>query len=461
MLKIRETKDFKIILEVKQLHILIVDDESELRELLSRILQFEGYDTQTGHDGISALKKIEKLQPHVVITDVQMPGMRGTDLVTEIKKLSPNTEVICLTAYGNIQDGVQAIKNGAYDYLEKDSYRTKILPLVAKAAEKASISFGSQKPPIHKNNKGSFEAIIGNSTSLKRAIDVARKVAKTDASLLITGPTGSGKEVFAVAIHNNSLRASEKLVTINCAALSREILESELFGHKAGAFTGAIKDKKGLFEEAHKGTLFLDEIGELELDLQAKILRVLENGTFIKLGDTKEQKVDVRILSATNRDLPNAIEGGKFREDLYYRLAMFQIELPGLNERKEDILPLANFFLTLSTEKMNKQISGFSPDFITALEKHNWKGNIRELRNLIERSVILTDSAIVTIDTLPVDFQTQNEIVGKGIHSLREIEKSHIKKILDYTNGNKTKTAKILDIGLTTLYAKIKEYDIQ
>lgn len=443
------------------LNILIVDDESELRELLSRILQLEGYFTQTAQDGHSALKLIEKLQPHVVVTDVQMPGMKGTDLVSEIKKISPSTEIICLTAYGNIQDGVQAIKNGAYDYLEKDSYRTKILPLVAKAAEKAQLQFKTHPSVSRSDKKSAFESIIGNSLALTKAIAIAQKVSRTDASVLLTGPTGTGKEVFANAIHHSSLRATESLVTINCAALSKDILESELFGHKIGAFTGAIKDKKGLFEEAHKGTIFLDEIGEMELELQAKLLRVLENGTFIKLGDTKEQKVDVRILSATNRDLQKAVEDNKFREDLYYRLAMFQIDLPGLNERKEDILPLAKHFLMLSVSKMNRNIYGFETDFSKALENHFWKGNIRELRNIIERAVILTDSETIHIDTLPFDFQNQKQISNLGIQSLKQIERSHILKILEHTNGNKTRTAKILDIGLTTLYAKLKDYDIQ
>lgn len=441
-------------------NILIVDDERELSELLSRILQLEGYTTQTAKDGASAIKLIVKKGFHVIITDVQMPGMRGTELVTEIKKISPSTEIICLTAYGNIKDGVQAIKNGAYDYLEKDSYRTKILPLVARAAEKSKGQFDKYQANIKSSQKTSFESIIGSSSAIKQAINLAQKVSKTDASILLTGPTGSGKEVFANAIHNSSLRTSENFVTINCAALGKEILESELFGHKVGAFTGAIKDKIGLFQEAHKGTIFLDEIGEMEIDLQAKILRVLENGTFLMVGDTKEQKVDVRLLSATNRNLQQAVEDGKFREDLFYRLAMFQIGLPSLNDRKEDILPLAKHFLAVASAKMNKNTSDFDPNFSEALQQHHWKGNIRELRNIIERAVILTDSQIVYTDTLPVDFQSQLQPIQKDIQSLKQIERLHIEKILAHTKGNKTKTAKILDIGLTTLYAKLKEYNI-
>lgn len=441
-------------------NILIVDDESELRELLSRILQLEGYITKTAKDGLAALKILEKEFFHVVVTDVQMPGIKGTELVLEIKKTSPHTEIICLTAYGNIKDGVQAIKNGAYDYLEKDSYRTKILPLLAKAAEKAKFQFEKSQVLTKSTQTLSFESIIGNSSAVKQAINLAQKVAKTEASILLTGPTGSGKEVFANAIHNNSLRASENFVTINCAALGKEILESELFGHKAGAFTGAIKDKVGLFQEAHKGTIFLDEIGEMEIDLQAKILRVLENGTFLIVGDTKEQKIDVRVLSATNRNLQNAIDDGIFREDLYYRLAMFQIDLPSLNDRKEDILPLAKHFLTIASAKLNKSIVDFDTDFSEALKNHYWKGNIRELRNIIERAVILTDSEQIKSDVLPLDFHNQNKSSYKDVQSLKHIERFHIAKILEHTQGNKTKTARILDIGLTTLYAKLKEYNL-
>lgn len=447
-------------MEANDASILIVDDEAELRNLLARILELEGYRVFTAEKGVSALKKIDQETIHVAITDVQMPGMDGIELIEKIKKQSPATEVICLTAYGKIADGVQAMKNGAYDYLEKDSYRTKIIPLVAKAAEKSKLQF--EVAYLRKKVQGeeTFESIIGKSKAIQNAIETAKKVAPTDATVLLTGPTGTGKEVFANAIHNACQRAHQKLVTINCAALSKEILESELFGHKQGAFTGAIKDKQGLFEVANNGTIFLDEIGELELDLQAKILRVLENGTFIKLGDTKQLKVDVRIISATNRDLKKEVEEGRFREDLFFRLSMFQIELPSLNERQEDILPLATHFLSLASAKSGKPIQGMDEEYAQALTLHHWRGNIRELKNLIERSVILEDSDHLSISTLPFDFGQSPSSETKGTETLKDIEKQHIQKILAHTEGNKTKTAKILDIGLTTLYAKIKEYGL-
>ena len=428
-------------------NILIVDDEPELRNLLARILELEGYEVFTSDGGKNALKKLATTTINVVITDIQMPGMNGIDLIEKIKKISPITEVICLTAYGKITDGVQAIKNGAYDYLEKDNYRTKIIPLVAKAAEKSKLQFEVLSLRKKIQGKENFNTIIGHSKAIQNAIVIAQKVAPTDATVLLSGPTGTGKEIFANAIHNESKRATENLVTINCAALSKEILESELFGHKQGAFTGAIKDKQGLFEAAHNGTIFLDEVGELELDLQAKILRVLENGTFIK-------------LSATNRNLQEAVKNGTFREDLYFRLSMFEIRLPSLNERQEDILPLANHFLLSIKIRLNKNINGITAAYEKALEKHYWSGNIRELKNLIERSVILEDSELLTVDTLPFNFQDQLLLNEKKPVTLKEIEKQHILRILQHTGENKTQTAKILDIGLTTLYAKLKEYHI-
>ncbi|MGB8705980.1 MAG: sigma-54 dependent transcriptional regulator, partial [Gillisia sp.] len=391
----------------KKAKVLIIDDEPELRNLLARILELEGYEIFTAEDGSKALKILLRENIQVVISDVQMPGINGVELTRKIKKESPATEVICLTAYGKIQDGVQAMKNGAYDYLEKDNYRTKIIPLVAKAAEISSLYSEMERQREKVNEKANFDHIIGSSTAIKNAIAIARKVADTDATVLLTGPTGTGKEIFANAIHNASNRASENLVIINCAALSKEILESELFGHKQGAFTGAIKDKRGLFEEAHKGTIFLDEIGELELDLQAKILRVLENGTFIKLGETKQHQVDVRILAATNRNLQKEVENGNFREDLFYRLSMFQIELPSLNDRREDVLSLAKHFLSHASLKTGKKITGMQPDYEKALLNHNWRGNIRELKNLIERSVILEESEDLSQETLPFNFQDE------------------------------------------------------
>jgi two-component system NtrC family response regulator len=277
---------------------------------------------------------------------------------------------------------------------------------------------------------------------------------------LLLGETGTGKEVFAHAIHYNSMRKTENFVAVNCSSFGKELLESELFGHKAGAFTGALKDKKGLFEEADGGTLFLDEIGEMDINLQAKILRVIEQGEFIKVGDTKTAKVNVRIIAATNRKLEGEIAKGNFREDLFYRLSVFQITLPSLNQRRDDIALLAKHYLKEYTRKVGQKITAMSPEFLTGLEQHNWKGNIRELKNIIERAVIICDGDTLTPSLLPLDFYDGGDNTPSSF-ALSAIEKHHINKILHHTKGNKTETARLLGIGLTTLYRKIDEYGLE
>ena len=287
-------------------------------------------------------------------------------------------------------------------------------------------------------------------------------MAQTDVPVLLTGETGTGKEVFAQSIHQASSRQGKAFVAINCSSFSRDLLESEMFGHKAGAFTGAMKDTKGLFEEANNGTIFLDEIGEMAFDLQAKLLRILETGEFIKIGDTRPIKVNVRIIAATNRDLSKEIAEGHFREDLFYRLSVFQIHLPPLRERIEDIpLHIKSFVDSLST-KMGKAIQTISPEYINILKQHSWKGNVRELRNVVERSLIIADGNMLTPDSLPLNLQ-HPEITSTGSYSgfdLSGVEKVHIQKVLKYTNGNKTETSRLLGIGLTTLYRKIEEYKL-
>jgi len=284
-------------------------------------------------------------------------------------------------------------------------------------------------------------------------------VAPTDATVLLTGETGTGKEVFSQAIHNSSKRSGKSFLALNCSAFSKELLESEIFGHKAGAFTGATKDKKGLIEEANNGTLFLDEIGEMHFDLQSKLLRVLETNEFIKVGDTKPTRVNVRIIAATNRELKDEIREGKFREDLFYRLDVFTIRLPSLRERKEDIPLLANYFLKIFAERTNKRITGMNKEFIKRLQQQEWKGNIRELKNSIERAVIVADGFELRVEELPFELQAAN-FGSSSSFDLADIERSHIQKVLQHTRGNKTKAAELLGIGLTTLYRKLEEYKI-
>ncbi|MFY8004131.1 MAG: sigma-54-dependent transcriptional regulator, partial [Chitinophagaceae bacterium] len=313
--------------------ILILDDEEKLRTLLARIISLEGFEVQQAGDCKTALKKIEQFDFDVILCDVKLPDGNGVEFAKKIKDKFQVPEIIILTAYGNIPDGVQAIKNGAFDYITKGDDNNKIIPLLYSALDKVDLAKRVKQLEKQLGDKHTFDKIIGKSKSIQKAIDLSQKVAVTDATVLLTGETGTGKEVFAQAIHQASNRAKHNFVAINCTAFSKELLESEMFGHKAGAFTGATKNQKGLFEEANNGTIFLDEIGEMSLELQAKLLRVLETGEFIRVGETKPTKVNVRIIAATHRNLQNEIEQEYFREDLFYRISTFQIHLPPLRER--------------------------------------------------------------------------------------------------------------------------------
>jgi two-component system, NtrC family, response regulator len=445
--------------------ILIIDDEEKLRTLMARIIGLEGFDVQQAGDCKTGLKKLELSDIDLVLCDVKLPDGNGVEMAGTIRAKFPTTEVILLTAYGNIPDGVQAIKNGAFDYIVKGDDNNKIIPLVHRALEKAALSQRVQHLEEKLGNKYSFDGIIGTSKAITNAIDLARKVAVTDTTVLLTGETGTGKEVFAQAIHQASGRNGKNFVAINCSAFSHDLLESEMFGHKAGAFTGAMKDKKGLFEEANNGTIFLDEVGEMALDLQAKLLRVIENGEFIKVGESKVTKIDVRIITATNRNLAAEIAAGHFRQDLFYRLSVFTIQLPALRERIADIEPLALHYLKQFALKTNKKLVGASDDLINLLKLHPWPGNIRELKNVIERSVILEGSTSLTPSSLPSEIQyreTDPVKVDKTLSafSLASAEKIHIRKVFNHTGGNKTETARLLNIALTTLYRKLEEYQI-
>ncbi|MFC4163135.1 sigma-54-dependent transcriptional regulator [Epilithonimonas zeae] len=444
--------------------ILIIDDEEKIRTLLSRIISLEGFEVFQASDLKNAKKRLEVSDIDVVISDVKLPEGSGVEFSKIIKEKYPSVETILLTAYGNIPDGVQAIKNGAFDYITKGDDNNKIIPLVYKALEKVTLNKRVLQLEKQLDNKQSFDNVIGKSKLIQFAIDSAKKVAVTDATVLLNGETGTGKEVFAQAIHNASNRNKQNFVAINCSAFSKELLENELFGHKAGAFTGAMKDSKGIFEEANNGTVFLDEIGEMPLDLQAKLLRVLESGEFLKVGDSKPTKVNVRIIAATNRDLQTEIDKENFREDLFYRINIFNIVLPSLRDRTSDIPELANYFLMKFSQKIGKKIISISDDYLGVLKKHSWKGNIRELRNIIERSVILEDGNTLSIDSLPFDLQQSqiSETANKTLSafSMASAEKIHIQKTLNYTKGNKAEAARLLEIGIATLYRKIEEYKI-
>ena len=444
--------------------ILIIDDEVQIRTLLTRMMELEGYDVCQAGDCRAALKQLELQNSDVVLCDVFLPDGNGVDLVLAIKKAAPNVEVILLTAHGNIPDGVQAIKNGAFDYITKGDDNNKIIPLISRAVEKARMNVRLEKLEKKVGQTYSFDSILGESKVLKDAVSLAQKVSGTDVPVLLTGETGTGKEVFAQAIHYSSKRARQNFVAVNCSSFSKELLESEIFGHKAGSFTGALKDKKGLFEEANNGTIFLDEIGEMAFELQAKLLRILETGEYIKIGDTKPTRVNVRIIAATNRNLSQEIVAGRFREDLFYRLSVFQIHLPPLRERAGDIRLLAKAFIKSFAEQLARPMVEIAPAFLEALDSQPWKGNIRELRNVIERSMIVCESGHLDIADLPFDIQNahyeHSNDSSPGSFELSAMEHRHIARVLEYTKGNKTEAARLLKIGLTTLYRKIEEYKI-
>ncbi|MBS1625234.1 MAG: sigma-54-dependent Fis family transcriptional regulator [Bacteroidetes bacterium] len=438
--------------------ILIIDDEEKLRSLLTRIISLEGYAVHEASTAAAGLKLLEREDIQVVISDVKLPDSNGVDLTKTIREKYPCIEVVVLTAFGTIADGVRAIKNGAFDYLVKGDDNEKILPVLSKALEKARLQKRVLQLEKRVADKYNFSNILGSSPAILAAKDLAQRVAPTDTTVLLLGETGTGKEVFAQSIHEASLRKGHTFLAVNCSALGREILESELFGHRAGAFTGAMRDKKGLLEEANGGTIFLDEIGELSLDLQAKLLRVLETGEYIRVGDTKTISVNVRVIAATNRDLKAESEKGLFRADLYYRLSVFQINIPSLSERRSDIEVLAKHFIRVFADKVNKVPPVMQADFLRALQSHRWRGNIRELKNVIERAVILS-GAELTAAVLPFDFKQDS--TQPATYDLAEMERHHIQMVLEHTRGNKTEAARLLNIALATLYRKLKEYALE
>ncbi|SDT59531.1 DNA-binding transcriptional response regulator, NtrC family, contains REC, AAA-type ATPase, and a Fis-type DNA-binding domains [Mucilaginibacter mallensis] len=443
--------------------LLVIDDEERLRKLLARILQLEDFEVLEAANAKDGLRKLDHEVVDVVISDVKLPDANGIELTKTIKASYPAIEIIVLTAYGTINDGVTAIKNGAFDYITKGDDNEKIIPLVNKAMDKAILQRRVLELESKLNNKFGFDRIIGTSPAITAAIKLAQRVATTDTTVMILGETGTGKEVFAEAIHQASPRSNKPFVAINCSAFSKELLESELFGHKAGAFTGAVKDKKGLFEEANGGTIFLDELGELDHDLQAKLLRVLESQQFIKLGDTKTTKVNVRILAATNRNLQDEVAKEHFRSDLFYRLSVFQIMLPAIRDRKQDIGPIAKSFVQYFAAKVNKQITGFTDDFLHKLEVYNWPGNVRELKNIIERAVILCDTHELDASLLPYEFDSAPAKSNGNLSAfdLSSVEKLHIQRVLNHTQSNRAEAARLLNIGIATLYRKLKEYGLE
>ncbi len=448
---------------MKKGKILVIDDEEQLRKALSRIIELEGYEVYQAETASQGLKMFERENDFsLVICDVKLPDINGLEVLKKIKSKNTYAEVILITAYGTIHDGVFAMKQEAFDYITKGDGDEQILVTVEKAVEKARMQRRILELEDKLETRYSFDKIIGKSQIIKDAINLAEKVAPTDSTVLLEGETGTGKELFAQSIHNASLRKNKPFVAINCSAFPKELLESEIFGHRRGAFTGANLDKKGLFEEANGGTLFLDEIGDMYPDLQAKLLRVLEEQTFTKIGDTKPIRVNVRIIAATNRNLLEEARKENFRNDLYYRLSTFKIQMPALRDRKEDIPLLVESFIKIYSSKTNKKIFAITPEFYESLASFNWPGNTRELKNVVERAVILAENGNITHDLLPIEVLFPGEsIISENYRTLEEMEKVHIQKMLIYTKGNKTKTAEKLGIGVPTLYRKLEQYGLK
>jgi DNA-binding NtrC family response regulator len=443
----------------KKAKVLVVDDEAIIRQSLRDWLSDVGYQVLTAENGFQALEIIQQEGLRIVVADLVMPGMDGIELMKRAKEISPDVEVIIVTAYGSIPTAITAMREGAYDYIEKPFCPERAEILIEKLVEHQELI--EENISLHQKleERYRFENIIAKSPKMQQVIEVIKVVARSNATVLITGETGTGKELVAQAIHSQSHRRGKPFVAVSCAALPESLLESELFGHEKGSFTGAYAQKKGKFEVANRGTLFLDEIGEMSANIQVHLLRVLEEKEFTRVGGNEPIKVDIRVISATNKDMKQAIASGRFREDLYYRLNVVNIELPPLRERREDIPLLAQHFLKKFAVENQKEIAGFSPEATDFLLRYDWPGNVRELENTIERAVILAQNPLIEVADLP----QQNLVPAHPTSpesSLKQVEKNHILNVLIETGGNYTEAARILGISRMTLYNKVKAYGL-
>ena len=449
-----------------KLTILVADDEKNIREGLGRALELDGYDVLTAEDGKQAMDLLGKRVVDLVLTDLRMPKVSGEELLKHIAGTLPNLPVIVLTGHGTVENAVVAMRHGAYDFLTKPVNLDRLSLLVKRALENRVLALEHQalKEEVSKlEKKRKYAQIIGKSAPMQRVYELINQVASSRASVLITGESGVGKELVADAIHNLSERRSGPFIKTHCAALSETLLESELFGHEKGSFTGAIAQKKGRFELANGGTIFLDEIGEINPSVQVKLLRVLQDKTFERVGGEKSLEVDVRVITATNRDLKKEIAAGRFREDLYYRLNIVNIHIPPLRERKDDIPLLTATFLTELAEENHKAIEGIDSKARIALSNYSWPGNVRELRNCIESAVVLSKGTIVTLDDLPPAVRSADD--GQMIKleigiTMDQAEREIIRQTLIHFKGNKSRSAEVLGIGRKTLHRKLHDYDL-
>jgi len=449
--------------------VLVVDDEQIIRESLSFILKKEGFVVDEAPNGKEALRKQQEQPYDVVVTDIEMPEMRGVELLERIRQGSPETLVVVITAFGSIETAVDALRKGAADYVLKPINFDDLLHRVKKLLEYRALSIENSLLRQELNRTYDFENIIGQSSSMKRVFEIIKKVSTSEGTVLITGKSGTGKELVAKAIHYNSPRKEKRFVAINCGAIVDTLFESELFGHKKGSFTGATVDKDGLMKVADGGTVFLDEVSEIPLHLQVKLLRAIEQKEITAVGTTDSISIDVRILAATNRNLRQEVEKGNFREDLFYRLNVIEIALPSLAERREDIPILANHFLDVYKQQMGRQIKGFTNEVMNAFMRYQWKGEIRELENVIERAVIFCDGDFIALEHLPeymMPASPSNEpIIPYGQQTLKDavknFERQFIQQALTKHNQNKEEVARSLGVSLSSLYRKIEELAIE
>ena len=449
-----------------QERILVVDDEEIIRQSLSFILKSEGYSVEEASNGKEAYEKVKEDSFDLIISDLEMPEMKGIELLEEIMKLNIKSSVIIITAFGSLDTAIKALRNGASDYILKPVEFDELLIKIKRLFESRSLLLENSilRKEIQRNFD--FENIVGKSPAMKKVYYMVQTVAQTDSTVLVTGKSGTGKELVARALHFHSKRKHKPFIAVNCGAITENLIESELFGHKKGAFTGAISDKEGYMKAAEGGTLFLDEISELPLQLQVKFLRALQEKEYTPVGTTISLPVNVRFIASTNRDLREEIKAEKFREDLYYRLNVVEINLPPLQERQEDIPLLADHFLNKYRTEMNKSIKGIDSQAMRALITHKWKGEVRELENVIERAVIFCQDEFITSKDLPSNFHAQLEVpallnTGSLEDAVRNFEKDLILRTLESNGYSKEKTAENLQVGLSTLYRKLKELDIK
>ncbi len=447
-------------MDTRDIGILVVDDEFSVRDSLYNWFKTEGYRVDTAENATEALKKLQESSWDIVLLDIKMPGMDGMELQKHIKKIDNSIVVIIITAYATVDTAVEAMKEGAFDYLSKPIDPDKLSILVRNAVNQKRLLAENIQLRQKVEELSLQDEIIGESPQMKNIMEMVETVAQTDATVLIRGESGTGKELIAQAIHIKSKRRYFPIISINCGGLSEGLLESELFGHEKGAFTGAQYKRKGKLEMANGGTIFFDEVGNIPLKMQMDLLRVIETKQFTPLGSNKVINVDFRVIAATNTDLEKAVSEGRFREDFYYRLNVFSIEIPPLRERTQDIPLLANYFLKKYARSMNKNVNEISPEAMKILMQYEWPGNIRELRNTIERALVLVGKKN-RIEPEDINLPRISKPDYPELSSLEELEKSHIQRILEQTNWNISRSAEILKIDRVTLYNKIKKYNLK